>query len=405
MQGEPETEACLRLEWSNNERERVVRVHIITEADEDREAKEGVLIPSIAGPAIALGPPRNLGPLIQQINELWVYAQGAAQGAANYQQVSVQHVHRLHIDMVRVVAQILQMVQHENSLNESLEKLFMEVMAYQRELITFTENMRMNNTEYHRRTEVLLSQHNSLSEEQTAIKQQMGVMDQRVNSLRGPMHVVTEARVLERLQELESSRDQTNGRLDSTFGRVADRLIEIMEKQEQDNASAHGEINGMRQELISFGQQVQSCQCAVENIREARAPTRGEPGVEERLTAQLEEWACSLREQAEGTADHMDGVMRTQHALVQQNLELDERLRILEGKWTCSALSKQILPGRSPRLGLLPRLRADPLQVPVLEWFLSGPPPPHLRGLPSVPRLCPVLRVLRAQAGLVCRLP
>ena len=65
---EPETEARLRLEWSNNESERVVRVHMITEADEDQEAEEGVLIPSIAGPAIALGPPRNIGPLIQQIN-------------------------------------------------------------------------------------------------------------------------------------------------------------------------------------------------------------------------------------------------------------------------------------------------------------------------------------------------
>ena len=80
---------------------------MITEADEDREAEEGVLIPSIAGPAIALGPAQIRGPLIQQINELWVYAQGAAQGAASYQQVSVQHVHRLHVDIERVIAQIL----------------------------------------------------------------------------------------------------------------------------------------------------------------------------------------------------------------------------------------------------------------------------------------------------------
>ena len=55
----------------------------------------------------------------------------------------------------------------------------------------------------------------------------------------------------------------------------------MMEKQEQDTATAHSEIDRMRQELISFGQQVQSYQCAVEAIREAREPTRGEPGVEE----------------------------------------------------------------------------------------------------------------------------
>ena len=86
------------------------------------------------------------------------------------------------------------MVQHENSLNEGLEKLFMAVMAYQRELNAFTENMRINNAEYHRGNEVLLSQHNRVSEEQTAMKQQLGVMDQRVNPLRGPMQVVMEAR-------------------------------------------------------------------------------------------------------------------------------------------------------------------------------------------------------------------
>jgi len=273
---------------------------MITEADEDREAEEGVLIPSIAGPAITLGPPRNLGPLIQKINELWVYAQGAAQGAASYQQVPVQHVHRLHIDMERVIAQILQMVQHENSLSDGLEKLFMAVMAYQRELIAFTENMPINNAEYRRRTEFLLSQHNSLSEEQTAMKQLIGMIDQRVNALRGPMQVVMEARVLDRLRELENDRDQTNGRLDSNFGRVADRLVEIMEKQEQDTASAHGEINWMRQELISFGQQVAVLSVCSGKHQRGAGTDKGEPGVEERLTAQLEEWACSLREQAEG---------------------------------------------------------------------------------------------------------
>ena len=71
-------------------------------------------------------------------------------------------------------------------------------------------------------------------------------MDQRVNSLRGPMQVVMEARVLDRLRELENDRDQTNGRLDSTFGRVSDRSVEIMEKQEHDTATAHSEIYRMR---------------------------------------------------------------------------------------------------------------------------------------------------------------
>ena len=67
--------------------------------------------------------------------------------------MSVQHVHRLHGDMERVIAQILQMVHHKNSLNEDLEELFMPVLAYQRELIAFTENMRIkmqNNTEEQR---------------------------------------------------------------------------------------------------------------------------------------------------------------------------------------------------------------------------------------------------------------
>ena len=106
--------------------------------------------------------------------------------------------------------------------------------------------MGINNTEYHRRTEVLLSQHNSLSEEQNAMKQQLGVMDQRVHTMRGPLHVVKEARVLDRLRELKNDRDKTNGRLDSDFGRVADPLVEIMEKQEPDTEIAHSEIDRMR---------------------------------------------------------------------------------------------------------------------------------------------------------------
>ena len=81
------------------------------------------------------------------------------------------------------------------------------------------------------------------------------------------MQVVMEARVLDRMRELENDRDQTNARLDSTFGTLADRMVEIMEKQEQDTATAHSEMDRMRQELISFGQQVQLYLCAVEAIR------------------------------------------------------------------------------------------------------------------------------------------
>ena len=120
-------------------------------------------------------------------------------------------------------------------------------MSYQRELISFTEHMRIKNTEYHRSTEVLLSQHNTPSEEQNSIKQETGVMDQRVSTVRIPMQAVMEARVLDRLRELENDPDQTNGRLDSAFGRVPDRLVEIMENQEQDTATAHSGIGRVRQ--------------------------------------------------------------------------------------------------------------------------------------------------------------
>ena len=62
------------------------------------------------------------------------------------------------------------------------------------------------------------------------------------------MQVVMEAQVLDRLWELENDQDQTNCRMHSVFGRFADTLVEIMEKQEQDTATAHSEIYWMRQE-------------------------------------------------------------------------------------------------------------------------------------------------------------